>query len=144
MFCFYLILSICWFVFMTWLSHQNGERTSATSRELACRLEALLAFLPHGPQEEERLNSALRKTAHCVVFAVLTLLTAMTLWTAPFAVPGPAYLLWLGILLGWAWGDERTKRMIPGRHFSWYDVGLNALGVALGALTLYMLYLRRP
>ena len=36
-----LVLTILWFCFMTWLSHQNGSETAETSRHLAEGLKAI-------------------------------------------------------------------------------------------------------
>ena len=33
----------------------------------------------------------------------------------------------------WAWADEATKPLVQGRHFSWFDVGLNIEGIKVGA-----------
>lgn len=40
--------------------------------------------------------------------------------------------VWLALPLVWAWGDEATKPLVPGRHFAWPDVGLNLAGCLLG------------
>ena len=78
----------------------------------------------------ESLNRLLRKTAHPVLFAGLAVLVGLALQSANCG----AGLLPAGIAqLLWCWGDEATKRMVPGRHFSWLDVGLNALGTLLGS-----------
>lgn len=114
-----------WFGMMTWLSHQPGPGTSRTSRELAEELHSLLPGI-----KTESLNRLLRKTAHPVLFAGLAVLVGLALQSASCG----AGLLPAGIAqLLWCWGDEATKRMVPGRHFSWLDVGLNALGTLLGS-----------
>lgn len=117
----FLFLTFVWFIFMTWLSHQNGEHTRETSLGLAEKL----AFLNVDIQE---LNRQLRCMAHVTVFFVLTVLLSLTLYYGQKPI---------GILLFaafWAWADERTKPWIEGRHFSWFDVSLNLLGVAIGVL----------
>lgn len=70
---FYIFLgfTILWFLFMTYLSHQDGEHTGRTSRELAA-----LNFLD---SDMNILNGRLRRLAHVVVYAVLTVLLAITL-----------------------------------------------------------------
>lgn len=74
---FYMFLgfTILWFLFMTYLSHQDGEHTGRTSRELAEKLSAL-DFLDF---DINILNGRLRRLAHVVVYAVLTVLLAITL-----------------------------------------------------------------
>lgn len=59
---------------MTYLSHQDGEHTGRTSRELAEKL-SVLDFLD---SDINILNGRLRRLAH-VVYAVLTVLLAITL-----------------------------------------------------------------
>ena len=63
----FLIFTILWFLFMTYLSHQDGEHTGRTSRELAEKLSFL-------DSDINILNGKLRRLAHVVVYAVLTVL----------------------------------------------------------------------
>ena len=67
-----LFLTILWFLFMTYLSHQDGEHTGRVSLELAEHLRFLDADM-------NDLNGKLRRAAHIVVFAVFTLLLGLTL-----------------------------------------------------------------
>lgn len=120
--------SAAWFVLMTALSHQRGEDTARLSRGMARELHTLLP----GP-DRETLNTALRKLAHVAVFGVLTVLTGLALHSAGAPAPSAGQL---AALAAWSFGDEATKPLVPGRHFSWLDVGLNLLGVALGAAAL--------
>lgn len=122
---FWWAAAAAWWVFMTVLSHQQGEATRRVSRTLA---RDLCALLP-GP-DRERLHTALRQAAHPVVFGVLTLLTGLALRSSGAAAPAPGQLAALGL---WCWLDEVTKLPVAGRHFSWRDVGLNLLGTALAA-----------
>lgn len=122
------VASAAWLALMTVLSHQRGEDTARVSRTMA---EDLGALLPGS--DRETLNAALRKLAHVVVFGVLTLLTGRALHSGGLAAPAPGQLAALAV---WCWLDEATKPLVPGRHFSWLDVGLNLLGVALGAALL--------
>lgn len=118
-------LTALWFLFMTWLSHQNGEDTSKTSRELAEKLSFL-------QEDEETLNYRLRCAAHVVTYLILVLLLGVTL-----ELGGLPY--WpLGAVLVWSWVDEATKPLVRGRHFSWRDVGLNWLGCGLGFAFLWL------
>lgn len=74
----FLAFTILWFLFMTYLSHQDGEHTGRTSRELAEKLSAL-DFLD---SDINILNGRLRRMAHVVVYAVLTV--------AKIATPAPS------------------------------------------------------
>lgn len=113
-----------WFGMMTWLSHQAGPGTSRTSRELAEELHNLLPGV-----ETDALNIFLRKAAHTALFAGLAVFIGLALRSADCRAG--MLPVWVAQLL-WCWGDEATKRMVPGRHFAWLDVGLNAVGTLLG------------
>ena len=115
-----------WFLFMTWLSHQSGPKTAEESRALARELQPLLPG-----RDPEAINCLLRKAAHVLVFAVLATLASGAA-VAPGTSAPPAWVY--GLLVVWCWSDEATKLLVPGRHFSWLDVGLNGAGVVLGAL----------
>ena len=80
------------------------------------------------------LNGRLRRLAHVVVYAVLTVLLAITLKLG-------GYSLWLtaGTIV-WGWADEATKPLVQGRHFSWLDVGRNVLGIALGMVIVIFIF----
>lgn len=71
-FCIFLGFTILWFLFMTYLSHQDGEHTGKTSRELAEKLSFL-------DSDINILNGRLRRLAHVVVYAVLAVLLGTTL-----------------------------------------------------------------
>lgn len=125
----FLSLTILWFLFMTYLSHQDGEHTGKASRELAEKLSAL-DFLD---SDINILNGRLRRLAHVVVYAVLAVLLGTTLELG-------GYSLWLTVgTIVWAWADEATKPLVQGRHFSWFDVGLNVLGIVIGILILLLI-----
>lgn len=123
----FLIFTILWFLFMTYLSHQDGEHTGRTSRELAEKLSFL-------DSDINILNGRLRRLAHVVVYAVLTVLLAITLKLG-------GYSLWLtaGTIV-WGWADEASKPLVQGRHFSWLDVGRNVLGIALGMVIVIFIF----
>ena len=126
---FYIFLgfTILWFLFMTYLSHQDGKHTGRASRELAEKLSFL-------DSDINILNGRLRRLAHVVVYAVLTVLLAITLKLG-------GYSLWLtaGTIV-WGWADEASKPLVQGRHFSWLDVGRNVLGIALGMVIVIFIF----
>ena len=129
---FYIFLgfTILWFLFMTYLSHQDGEHIGRTSRELAKKLSAL-DFLD---SDMNILNGRLRRLAHVVVYAVLIVLLAITL-----KLGGHSLWLTAGIIV-WGWGDEAAKPLVQGRHFSWLDVGRNVLGIANGMVIVIFVF----
>lgn len=126
---FYIFLgfTILWFLFMTYLSHQDGEHTGRTSRELAEKLSFL-------DSDINILNGRLRRLAHVAVYAVLTILLAITL-----KLGGYSPCLTAATIV-WAWADEATKPLVRGRHFSWFDVGLNVLGIAIGMIAVILIF----
>lgn len=95
------------------LSHQLGEESGAESRMLAKALHVSEKWL--------------RVSAHVLLFSVLSFLMLSAF---------PELPLWIraAIIGVWACMDEWTKgwSLFPGRHFSWQDVGWNALGWAVG------------
>lgn len=89
------------------LSHTPGDRSGRQSETLA-----KLSGVDEG---------LLRRSAHVFLFLVLGVLAR-----AGFG--------WIGIGAAavWSFVDELTKPLVPGRHFSWIDVGLNLAGVVAG------------
>ena len=68
----------------------------------------------------------LRRIAHVALFLLLALFSGLGFGR-------------YGFVFIWAFLDELTKIPIPGRHFSWFDVGLNILGAAAGtALVVFL------
>lgn len=129
----YLFFTILWFLFMTWLSHQDGEHTSRTSLELANHMKHWFPVRDIG-----KLNQQLRRAAHVILFAVFTILLTGTLHSAHVSTAAMAAGLILAVF--WGWADEATKPMIQGRHFSWFDVRLNWMGTGIGILAGILLY----
>ena len=129
---FYIFLgfTILWFLFMTYLSHQDGEHTGRASRELAEKLSAL-DFLD---SDINILNGRLRRLAHVVVYAVLAVLLGTTL-----ELSGHSPWLTAGAIV-WAWADEATKPLVQGHHFSWLDVGRNLLGIVIGMVIVIFVF----
>lgn len=121
----WIIATVAWLVFMTCLSHQKGTQTARASRTLARGVQPLLPG-----KDLELVDLLLRKAAHLVLFAVLAVLASGALTEAGGTLPSPGLY---GALLLWCWLDEATKPLVPGRHFSWLDVGLNGVGILLGA-----------
>lgn len=89
------------------LSHQGGEKSGEESRWLA-RTTGIKEGL-------------LRGGAHVFFFSLLSVFSALGFG-------------WIGIGVATVWTviDEATKPLIPGRHFSVLDVGLNLIGVVVG------------
>ena len=103
------LAAVAWLLIECWLSHTPGPTSGAKSRWLAKTT---------GVDE-----GVLRCAAHVFLFAGLGL----------FAAEGWG---WTGVAVAvlWSFVDEATKVWIPGRHFSWIDVGLNLIGCMVGSL----------
>ena len=102
------IATIIVFLIESILSHMPGDESGRESQALA-KLTGIN-------------ESLLRSAAHIILFVVLSIL----------AIQGYGWSS-LIIVSIWCLVDEFTKQWIPGRHFSWVDVGLNVIGTALGA-----------
>lgn len=89
------------------LSHTPGDRSGEES-----------AWLARTTGIKEGL---LRGGAHVFLFSILSVFAALGFG-------------WIGIGVATVWTviDEATKPLIPGRHFSVLDVGLNLIGVVVG------------
>ncbi|MCD7825918.1 MAG: VanZ family protein [Clostridiaceae bacterium] len=122
-----LLLTLLWFLFSTYLSHQPGEATAATSLHLA-ELLGNTGFFEVG-----ELNGILRKAAHVVTFAVLSFLLYATLdaWGKTLAAWKMSKVWIVGVFV-WCFVDEVTKVFVPGRHFGLWDCVLNLVGCLIG------------
>lgn len=102
------VAAVVVFFFEVCLSHARGDVSGNQSK-----------WLSEMTGVKEGL---LRRAAHVILFAALSL-TAGLAWE------------WIGIgaVVLWSMLDEVTKIPIPGRHFSWPDVALNACGCIVGA-----------
>ena len=107
------IITVIWLFFMTLLSHMPGEPSAEESMWLS-RMTGVN-------------ESSLRRGMHVFLFAVLAALVVV-------GFPEVGLGLRIGAVCLWGLCDEATKIPIPGRHFSWKDVGLNEGGAIIGTL----------
>ncbi len=122
------LITTIWFCFMTYLSHQNGEGTAELSVGIVEKIIKCFGLINY----YNEIHIFLRHLAHIIVFAILVILVLFTLsqkWKSR-----KIFVTALLFITSWTWGDEITKVMIPGRHFSWRDVLLNFLGVTVGTM----------
>ena len=119
--------AILWLAVIFFLSSQTGEQTAAISLAIARWLARLFPGV-----SLTSLHLALRKAAHIGVYFVEgALLFPALRRTLRGAGKGFAATLVLCALIAAA--DEAHKALIPGRHCSWDEAGLNVLGAFLGA-----------
>jgi hypothetical protein len=60
------------------------------------------------------------------------------------ATNGAAYAIAFVVAAAIGLGEELLQSVTPGRYFAWHDVGVNALGAALGLVVLSAAVLDRP
>lgn len=113
------IVTIIIFVLAIWLSHQPGDISGRESAHLAELLGVSDAFL--------------RSACHYTFFFLITFCFGMSLvlWEKP--------VWWVLFIFVLCWLDEASKPMIIGRHFSWIDVGKNAIGALGGMILVFLL-----
>lgn len=136
---FYLfaVLTVVWFIAITYLSHQNDTASNDRSLKLTTGLIIMTETL-EGTRDsklEEDLtysgtyNLILRDIAHMGAFGGLSFLLLMTLFLGKIKP-------WPGIAFSiiWSVADEMSKLLFPGRHAELRDVGLNVIGVVVGII----------
>ncbi|NBC48576.1 MAG: hypothetical protein GVY22_11405 [Gammaproteobacteria bacterium] len=97
---------------------------------------AYLSLVPGYPTEDDPalvrtvalVPSLLQNAMHCALYALLTLLWAAVLvrWKRPI-LWAACFAIGYGVLL------EYAQRFVPGRYPGLLDIGLNTLGVVIGA-----------
>jgi len=121
-------LLLLWTLLFAFLTLQDGSDTVSTGLGFANWLKSVFAL----PQDAETLHLLLRKAAHLICMAGESLLLYLTLRAGRIPV-GKSACISLACCLVLAVLSEAVKIPIPGRHFSWRDSGLNALGAVAGA-----------
>lgn len=122
-----VLFTSIWFCFMTYLSHQDGKATAELSEGIVGKIIKHFNLINYS-----EIHYIIRKLAHPFVFCILAILVLFTLSQKWENRKG--FIIAIIFMVLWTWMDEFTKLSIPGRHFSWYDVSLNLLGVIVGVL----------
>lgn len=117
-------------IFCASLAYLSGEHTGHFLDWLAHRLHWTLSYAAR-----HEINLAVRKLGHVAEYAILAaLLYAALRRTIPGSVSwrnGVAALAF-GLAVLYAAGDEYHQSFVPGRTSAAHDVGLDAVGAALG------------
>lgn len=122
-----ILVTVIWFCFMTYLSHQSGEETTELSRGIVEQIMEYFHLINY-----DKIHYILRKLAHIFLFSILAVLVLFTLF---LKCNNKKKYIFAIILMGlWSWLDEVSKVSIPGRHFSWLDTLLNLSGVIIGII----------
>ena len=124
------ILCCSWLVFLLWLSSEDGVSTAYTSRQLS---QLILQLLHLSKKQLSQVDQLIRTLAHFVGFFVMGGLS----YTASKATWAESKhqvikVITAGAVL--AVLDEVKKLFITGRHLSWPEAGLNAVGIVCGVL----------
>lgn len=130
------MLCFLWVILLLWLSSEDGPATARTSGRLAALVVRLLG-LPSAKLTQ--VDTLLRTLAHFGGFFVLG---ALAYSAARLTWPGVGRIgLYVFLACGaMAMLDEVKKVFIPGRHLSWSEAGLNALGALCGVLVVWGIF----
>ena len=124
------ILCCSWLVFLLWMSSEDGVSTAYTSHQLS----QLILKLFHLPQNQlSQVDQTIRTLAHFVGFFVmggLSYIASKATWAESKCLV--IKVITAGAVL--AVLDEVKKLFITGRHLSWPEAGLNAVGIVCGVL----------
>ena len=141
---FYILaaVTVCWFILITYLSHQSD--TSSNDNSLKLTNDIIVLTETVGGTREERLeedltysgtfNLILRDVAHVGAFGGLSFFMLLTLYSGKLKIwPGMAFCI------VWSVIDEMSKAWFAGRHAEVSDAMLNVLGAVLGILAVLVL-----
>ena len=124
------ILCCSWLAFLLWLSSEDGVSTAYTSQQLS----QLILQLLHLPKKQlSQVDQVIRTLAHFVGFFVmggLSYIASKATWAESKCLV--IKVITAGAIL--AVLDEVKKLFITGRHLSWPEAGLNAIGIVCGVL----------
>ncbi len=137
--CFLWCAAIGWLALCVYLSSQSLDDTGHLSISIT-RIIVKTMDLPENIFM--RVHDGLRTLAHVVVFFVFSLFVS-----GAFVVtiqkyerfPLGAFVLCCIISVA----DEAHKQFIPGRHCSFFEMGLNVLGCLTGSLTIYFIFAKK-
>lgn len=131
-----------WCAVMVWLaiaitlSSQTGEHTGVLSWRIAKFLGTLLNI---AEISMPIFHMGLRKIAHIIVFFILTFLSCNA--SMKTFVPIRSANNWsMVVCITISILDEWRKSIIPGRHCSWDEAGLNIIGCILGAALAWLVH----
>ena len=135
---------VCWCITIFLLSAQNADESSMTSGGFIRRMLELFVpdFLTGTAAERaamiNRLQFAVRKTAHFTAYFVLGFLAAQVFLAFPKLKTSPRMCLgaWLFSVL-YAVSDEVHQSFVPGRAMQLRDVIIDSTGALLGVTISY-------
>lgn len=133
------IFTIIWFVFMLFLSHENGDESGKITGNIAEKIGQATIETENMPWYEKEaafnnINLTIRSLAHVVVFCVFSILVVLTVraWKK-------RQLYAIFFLAFWSVGDEFLKYFTDGRHCDFVDILKNLIGVLIGNGIIFIL-----
>jgi VanZ family protein len=128
-------LTIAWLCFAWFLSSQTGDASGRLSGYFSKLISQLFNL---SAETVPQIDAMLRKSAHFGVFFILAGLASLSTVKSFYRNRGAWFWpLPLCVLISVA--DEIRKSLIPGRHTSYSEAGLNALGCIAGAVIIWAL-----
>lgn len=129
---------IAWMAVIFGFSAQSGQSSGGFSERLILSAAKLIGLDSVPAATLDILQTAVRKGAHFLSYAVLALLSFPAV--ASYGVKGRLrYLLSLGICFLYAVSDEVHQMFIPGRNGNPIDVLIDTAGAAFGLLIIAVL-----
>ena len=128
-----IVLLIIWMVGVFLLSNQRGTESSSLSKKFAL----ILCF---GNEETaDNFEPLVRKIAHIIEYAIGAMIFYGILCTYP-KIPFQAKVgITMAFIIVYAGSDELHQLYIDSRNGSYMDVGIDAVGGALGLAACYLL-----
>ena len=132
---------VSWFFLLIYLSSEDGTSTAERSHFIAKFIGDLFGL---SKSKYSEIHEILRISAHFIIFFVMGILLCLAIY-ATWRKWKTAIFSTLGFCFALSIFDEAKKIFIPGRHLSWSEAGLNALGALFGVaivLCLNQIYLK--
>ena len=118
------------------LTSQTPEVTSAESSFVNRLLVGLFGWIPglYDPATGLWLGIGIRYWAHAVEYGVLGLFVALAARSAMEPRVVAAGAVALAICAGFSLFDQCHRLFVPGRHFDWFDLAMDALGYGVAIM----------
>lgn len=133
----FLVLTLLWMLVIFLYSAKTAEESEGQSMAVGMRVGSILHADFETWSEEAKLEFAqiydkpIRKFAHMAEYAVLGLLLVGVVVPGSESKKKILFIAWL-IAVVYACTDEVHQLLVPGRYGSIIDVGIDAIGAAIG------------
>ena len=130
-----LLLLLSWMSLIFYLSNQPGSVSSSTSNNFVVKIFELLHININTEEFLIKYIGFIRKLAHFSEFAILAVLSYLTI--VDYTDNVFIYNLIFGLI--YAFSDEIHQLFIPNRHCSIKDVGIDFLGTLISTILIHFL-----